>query len=61
MFFVKILLHNSKPIIVGTTYGPRSQSNFLEGLNNNMDKIDSVNNETYILGDFNINLWLNDS
>ena len=26
-----------------------------------MNKIDSVNNEIYILGDFNINLYLNDS
>ena len=26
-----------------------------------MNKIDSINNETYIFGDFNINLYLNDS
>ena len=26
-----------------------------------MNKIDSVNNEIYILGDFNINLYINDS
>ena len=26
-----------------------------------MNKIDSVNNEIYILGDFKINLYLNDS
>ena len=26
-----------------------------------MNKIDSLNNEIYILGDFNINLYLNDS
>ena len=25
-----------------------------------MNKIDSVNNEIYIIGDFNINLYLND-
>ena len=31
-----------------------TQSNFLEVLNNNMSIIDSVNNEVYIPGDFNI-------
>ena len=50
----------SKPVIVGTTYRLPSQNNFLELLNSNMDK-NSVDNEIYILGDFNINLFLNDS
>ena len=59
--FFEILLPNSKPITVGTIYCPLNQSNFLEVLNENMNKIDSVSNETYILGDFNINLSLNDS
>ena len=40
---------------------PPNQSNFLEVLNENMNKIDSISNEIYILGDFNINLFLNDS
>ena len=31
-----------------------TQSNFLEVLTNNMNIIDSVNNEVYIPGDFNI-------
>ena len=52
---------NSKPIIVGTIHRPASQNNFLEFLNSNMSKINSVDNEIYILGDFNINLFLNDS
>ena len=52
---------NSKPIIVGTIHRPTSQNNFLEFLNSNMSKINSVDNEIYILGDFNINLFLNDS
>ena len=47
--------------MVRIIYRPRSQGNFLKVLNNNMNKIDSVNNEIYILGDFNINLHLNDS
>ena len=59
--FFEILLPNSKPITVGTIYRPPNQSNFLEVLNKNMNKFDSISNETYILGDFNINLLLNDS
>ena len=59
--FFEILLSNSKPITVGTIYGPPNQSNFLEILIDNMNKIDSVNNEIYILGDLNINLYINDS
>ena len=46
---------------MGAIYHPPSQSNFLEVLNENMNKIDSISNEIYILGDFNINLTLNDS
>ena len=59
--FLEILLPISKPITVGTIYRPSNQSNILEVLNENMNKIDSISNETYILGDFNINLSLNDS
>ena len=44
-------------ITVGTIY----QSNFLEVLNDKINKIDSMNNETYIFGDFNISLYLKDS
>ena len=54
--FFEILLPNSKPMIVGTVYRPSSQNNFLELLNSNMNKINSVDDEIYILGDFNINL-----
>ena len=50
-----------KPTIVGIIHRPPSQGNFLEILNDNMNKIDSINNETCNLGDFNINLYLNDS
>ena len=53
-FFFEILLPNSKPIAVGTIYLPPNQSNFLEVLNENMNKIDSISNETYIFGNFNI-------
>ena len=57
----EILLPNSKPITVGTIYRPPNQSNFLEVLNENMNIIDSISNETYVLGNFNINLSLNDA
>ena len=50
-----------KIFLVGTIYRPPSQNNFLELLNSNMNKINSVDNEIYILGDFNINLFLNGS
>ena len=38
--FFEILLPNSKPITVGTIYRLPNQSNFLEVLNENMNKID---------------------
>ena len=47
--------------MVGVIYHPLSQKIFLVLLNSNMNKINSVDNEIYILGDFNINLFLNDS
>ena len=52
----EILLPNSKPITVGAIYRPPNQSNFLEVLNENMNKIDSISSKIYILDDFNINL-----
>ena len=59
--FFEILLPNSKPITVGTIYRPPNQTKFSEVLNENLNKIDSISNEIYLLGDFNINLSLNDS
>ena len=60
-FPCEILLPNSKLVIVGTIYRPPSQNNFLELLNSNMNKSNSADNEIFILGDFNINLFLNHS
>ena len=59
--FFEILIPNAKLLTVGTIYHHPSQSNFLKLLNDNMNKINSLNNEIYILGDFNINLYLKDS
>ena len=51
----------SKLEIVQIIYRPPSQKNFLELLIINLNKIKSVDNEIYILGEFKINLFLNDS
>ena len=59
--FFEILLPNTKPIIVRNIYRPPSQSEFLEIINTHFSKLDTNNNEIYILGDFNINLYLNNS
>ena len=57
--FLELLLPNTKPIVVGTIYCPPNQTNFMEIFNENLSKVDTNNVETYILGDFNINLWQN--
>ena len=57
----EILLPSSKRITVETIYRLPNQLNFLEALNENMNIVDSISNEIYILRDFNIDLSLNDS
>ena len=59
--FLEILLPNTKPIVGGIIYRPSSQSKFLEIINTDFSKLDKSDNEIYILGDFNINLYLNNS
>ena len=59
--FFEILLPSSKRITVETIYRLPNQLNFLEALNENMNIVDSISNEIYILRDFNIDLSLNDS
>ena len=49
---------NCKPI-VGTIYRPPNQTIFLEISNYNLSQVDTNVIETYIIGDFNINLWQN--
>ena len=51
----------SKLEIVQIICRPPSQKNFLELLIINLNKIKSVDNEIYVLGEFKINLFLNDS
>ena len=55
----EILLPNSKPIVVGTIYRPPNQTKFLEIFCENLSKVDTNNIETYIFGNFKINLWQN--
>ena len=59
--FFEILLPNTKPIVVGIIYRPPSQSEFLEIINTHFSKLDTNNNEIYILGNFNNNVFLNNS
>ena len=56
MFF-QLLLPSTKPVVVGTIYRPRNQTNFKDIFNKNLSKVDT--NNAQILGDFNINLWQN--
>ena len=50
--FFELLLPNTKPIPAESIHGPPSQSDFLEIVNNHFDKLNTSNNEIYILGDF---------
>ena len=59
--FFEILVPNTKPIVAGIIYRPPSQSEFLEIINTHFSKRHTNNNEIYILGNFNINLYFNNS
>ena len=56
---IETFLPKTKPMIVGMVSRTPSQTNFLETTNEYFYKLDTINKETYILGDFNINLYLN--
>ena len=57
--FFEILLPQTKHITVEIIYLPPNQSNFLQTLDENFVKIDTLKKELYILSDFNINLYQN--
>ena len=57
--FIEIFLPKTKAMTVGIVYRTPSQTIFLERMNEHFYKLDTINKETYILGDFNINLYLN--
>ena len=56
--FIEIDNKSGKNIIVGTLYRPPSNNivNFLEKLENGLDKLSRENKHIYIMGDFNIDL-----
>ena len=58
--FFEILLPKTKPIVVVIIYRFPSQNSSLEILNKNIPSIDTDVKETYIPGDFNINIYEND-
>ena len=49
----------TKSVVVGIVYRSSSHNNFLEILNENFSSIDTDAKETYILGDFDINIHEN--
>ena len=49
----------TKPLIIGIIYRPPNQSNFLEIIKTNFEKLDTDAKESYILGDFKINMHQN--
>ena len=54
---IDILLPKSKPIILGIIYRPLEQSSSTDDFNIALKELASEGNETYFLGDFNINLF----
>ena len=60
--FVDLFIPKVKVISVGVFYRPPTQGNFLEILIQDFRKFIEINdNEVYILGDFNINLFYNET
>ena len=53
--FIDILLPKAKPFTVGLFYRPPSDSNFLDSISCDFDKLLPNQREIHILGDFNIN------
>ena len=54
-----IHLLKTKPITIGILYRPPNQDNFIDILSKDFSKLQTEANETYILGDLNINLLQN--
>ena len=57
--FFEILLPKTKGILVGIIYRSPNQNSFLELLSKNFPSIDKDKKETYILGNFDINIYEN--
>ena len=57
--FFDLLIPKVKPISIGIFYRPPNANTFLETFQNDLNLIDFKKFEVYFLGDFNINLLLN--
>ena len=57
--FFDLLISKVKPISIGIFYRPPNANTFLETFQNDLNLIDFKKFEVYFLGDFNINLLLN--
>ena len=58
--FFDLLIPKIKPLLIGIFYRPPHVNTFLETLANDLKLIDLKETEVYFLGDFNINLIVND-
>ena len=52
-----ILLLKSKPITIGVSYRPPNQAEFMDVMVEKFSNLNLKDNEIYILGDFNMNLF----
>ena len=60
VFFFDLLILEVKPISTGISYRRPNVNTFLDIFFNKLTHIDLHKNEVYFLGDFNVNLLLND-
>ena len=54
-----ILLPKSKPITIGVFYRPPNQAEFIDLMVKKFSNLNLKDNEIYLFGDFNINLFQN--
>ena len=57
--FIDILLPKTKSFTVGIFYRPPNKSKFIENITEDFSKLNTENNDLFILGDMNINLYNN--
>ena len=50
---------NTKPIVIGAIYRPPKQTIFIEILDENLPKLDTIKVDTCVLDNFNVNMWQN--
>ena len=57
--FFDILLLKTKPFTIGIFYRPPNENQFLEQISHDFPKLNTTNNDVFILGDMNINVMHN--